>query len=54
MRGNASSAREKAEEAAIQIFMKLDKDMDDNLSEIEFIIAAKNSSTIRDLLQGGV
>lgn len=53
MRGDSHKAREKAEEAALQIFIKLDKNMDENLSEVEFIMAAKNSSTIRGLLQGG-
>ena len=45
--------REKAENVAEQIFMVLDKDKNDCLSEREFIRGAKSSKTIMDLLSGG-
>ncbi|ELU09252.1 hypothetical protein CAPTEDRAFT_116418 [Capitella teleta] len=49
--GLGSAAAKQAEETVLDIFLKLDKDMDDNLSEREFLSAAKSSSSIRDLLQ---
>ncbi|ELT98685.1 hypothetical protein CAPTEDRAFT_148532 [Capitella teleta] len=51
MKGFGSAAAEQAEEAALNIFLKLDKDMDDNLSEMEFVSAAKNSSSISKLFK---
>ena len=49
MQGNFSSAV--AEEAAEKLFINLDKDMDSELTEVEFVKGAKSSRTIMDLLQ---
>ena len=49
LRGQAGT-RELAEEEAHKIFVALDKDMDDRLDMMEFIMGAKNSEMISMLL----
>ena len=51
MRGFGS--KDKAMEVAEQVFIALDKDKNDCLSETEFVRGAKSSKTIMDLLSGG-
>ncbi len=49
LRGQAG-AREQAEEEAHYLFVALDKDQDDRLSMLEFIMGAKNCTIIQSLL----
>ena len=42
---------ENAEDAAERIFLSLDKDKNDELTEEEFVVGVKSSQTIMELLQ---
>ena len=46
------SDREQAEDVAEQLFLALDKDKNDVLTEKEFVLGARNSSAIIGLLSG--
>lgn len=48
-----TSTRDKAEEAAVQLFLHLDKNRDNELSEDEFVMGVQTSKAVRKLLQGG-
>ena len=46
------NARDLAEKQAIELFILMDKNKDDFLSEAEFVCAGKHSPVIRELVQG--
>ena len=51
MRGDTDKIYAKAEIESLQIFVNADKDKNGTLSEKEFVVAAKSSTTIAGLLQ---
>ena len=47
-----TKCKEKAEEAALQLFLQMDKNKNDVVSEAEFVGGIRSSPAVRDILHG--